>query len=160
MNTLRSFNRRIPSLTHSLVRPQPLTQYNLFPRKIARTNIQYASYSSTSPTTQTQTPKKEVDVLITPEEVARHNTLDDLWTAIHGDVYNLTGYVDEHPGGDTLYRAAGKDGTKLFEEQGHSDEARVAMKKWKIGKLLSGKPRYSEASPTAPTDPVVGKPGY
>jgi len=72
----------------------------------------------------------------------------------------VTGFIDEHPGGDIIITAAGKDGTKLFEEQGHSDEARQMMKKWKIGKLLSGKPRYSEASPISPTDPVVGKPGY
>ena len=34
-----------------------------------------------------------------------------------GKVYNITQYMDFHPGGtDELMRAAGKDGTELFDE--------------------------------------------
>ena len=34
-----------------------------------------------------------------------------------GRVYNITPYMDFHPGGvPELMRAAGKDGTKLFDE--------------------------------------------
>ncbi|XP_065089720.1 cytochrome b5 reductase 4 isoform X2 [Ochlerotatus camptorhynchus] len=50
-------------------------------------------------------------------ELAQHNKPDDIWTAIRGKVYNVTRYLDFHPGGiDELMRGAGKDATKLFDE--------------------------------------------
>ena len=30
-------------------------------------------------------------------EIARHDTLDDCWMAIDGQVYDLSGYLPEHP---------------------------------------------------------------
>uniref|UniRef100_A0AAG5DSF7 Cytochrome-b5 reductase n=1 Tax=Anopheles atroparvus TaxID=41427 RepID=A0AAG5DSF7_ANOAO len=50
-------------------------------------------------------------------ELAKHDRLDDAWMAIRGKVYNVTRYMNFHPGGaDELMRGAGKDATKLFEE--------------------------------------------
>ena len=44
-----------------------------------------------------------------------HNTRQDAWTAINGSVYNISPYLDYHPGGvPELMRIAGRDGTKLF----------------------------------------------
>ncbi|XP_055342178.1 cytochrome b5 reductase 4-like isoform X2 [Paramacrobiotus metropolitanus] len=55
--------------------------------------------------------------LITPEEMARHRTAGDAWMAIRGKVYNITKYLDYHPGGiDILMDEAGKEATKLFDE--------------------------------------------
>ncbi|XP_061393715.1 cytochrome b5 reductase 4 [Musca vetustissima] len=54
---------------------------------------------------------------VTPEELAKHNTRNDAWMAIRGVVYNVTRYMDFHPGGvDELMRGVGKDATKLFNE--------------------------------------------
>lgn len=51
------------------------------------------------------------------EEVAQHKKRDDCWMVIQGHVYNVTHYLDFHPGGcGQLMRAAGKDGTRLFAE--------------------------------------------
>lgn len=50
-------------------------------------------------------------------ELASHNKPGDMWMAIRGKVYNVTSYLDFHPGGvDELMRGAGKDATKLFDE--------------------------------------------
>jgi cytochrome b involved in lipid metabolism len=52
---------------------------------------------------------------ITIEEVSLHNSKGDLWTILNGNVYDLTMYVDYHPGGEKkLMMAAGDDCTFLF----------------------------------------------
>ncbi|XP_078580402.1 cytochrome b5 reductase 4-like isoform X1 [Branchiostoma floridae x Branchiostoma japonicum] len=54
---------------------------------------------------------------VTPKELAKHDKEGDVWTAIRGKVYNVTAYAEYHPGGaEELMRAAGKDGTDLFNE--------------------------------------------
>lgn len=53
----------------------------------------------------------------TMKDVAKHNNADDLWTVLHGGVYNLTIYLDYHPGGrKKLLMAAGRDATDLFNK--------------------------------------------
>lgn len=52
----------------------------------------------------------------TPAEVASHNSPDKgLYIIIENGVYDVTNFVDEHPGGaKILKRVAGKDATKQF----------------------------------------------
>lgn len=38
----------------------------------------------------------------TAEEVAEHKSRDDIWFAIHGKVYDVTDFLDEHPGGEEV----------------------------------------------------------
>lgn len=33
----------------------------------------------------------------TYEAIKAHNTKDDLWMVVHGKVYDVTKFVDEHP---------------------------------------------------------------
>ena len=48
-------------------------------------------------------------------EVRKHNTDTDCWMVIRGKVYNVTRYLDFHPGGKPeLMRGAGRDATRLF----------------------------------------------
>jgi len=73
------------------------------------------------------------------DEVAKHRTASDCWTVIRGQVYNLTDFVAEHPGGDIILDAAGRDGTKSFEDQAgqgsHTEFARTTMRRYQIGTL-------------------------
>jgi cytochrome b involved in lipid metabolism len=52
---------------------------------------------------------------ITSEELAKHHHSTDLWMAVNGEVFDLTIYLDYHPGGEKmLMKGAGKDATDLF----------------------------------------------
>jgi Cytochrome b5-like Heme/Steroid binding domain len=52
---------------------------------------------------------------IPPSVLRLHNKRDNAWAAFNGKVYNITPYLDFHPGGEKeLMRVAGRDGTKLF----------------------------------------------
>ncbi|KAI9255821.1 FMN-dependent dehydrogenase-domain-containing protein [Phascolomyces articulosus] len=53
---------------------------------------------------------------ISPTEVAKHTSKQDVWVIIHGKVYDLTKFLPEHPGGQKIImKYAGKDATKAFE---------------------------------------------
>ncbi|CAN6569672.1 hypothetical protein ACFX13_002246 [Malus domestica] len=70
------------------------------------------------------------------EEVAKHNKTKDCWLIIAGKVYDVTPFMDDHPGGDeVLLSATGKDATNDFEDVGHSDSARDMMEKYYIGEV-------------------------
>ncbi|KAI8604712.1 cytochrome b5 [Dissophora ornata] len=83
--------------------------------------------------------------IYTTTDLAVHNTKHSLFLAIHGKVYDISEFVDEHPGGEeVLLEEAGRDATEAFEDVGHSDEAREIMKRFAVGVYqLSGteKPR-------------------
>lgn len=39
---------------------------------------------------------------ITKEELKKHTKASDAWLAIKGKVYDVTKFINEHPGGDIL----------------------------------------------------------
>ncbi|KAL7163736.1 hypothetical protein ACSBR2_039789 [Camellia fascicularis] len=56
-------------------------------------------------------------------------------------VYDVSTYLDEHPGGDDVMVAAtGKDATDEFEDAGHSKSARELMETFRIGELDPASP--------------------
>ncbi|RNE94902.1 cytochrome b5-like [Trypanosoma conorhini] len=74
--------------------------------------------------------------IISFSEVEKHAQEDDLWLVINKKVYDVTKFVDQHPGGvDTLTGVAGKDGTDDFNSVGHSDTAKEELDKYYIGDL-------------------------
>lgn len=72
----------------------------------------------------------------TATQVATHNTEDDCWTIIDGNVYDITSYIPRHPGGDEILRACGEDGSSLFNQRQTSDGESVG----------SGTPHSSSAT--------------
>ncbi|KAG6739693.1 hypothetical protein POTOM_057307 [Populus tomentosa] len=47
-------------------------------------------------------------------EVSLHNKRTDCWIIIKDKVYDVTSYVEEHPGGDAILAHAGDDSTEGF----------------------------------------------
>ncbi|THG97547.1 hypothetical protein EW026_g4478 [Hermanssonia centrifuga] len=50
------------------------------------------------------------------KEVAQHNTRESCWIIVHGKVYDVTEFLDDHPGGSKIIlKYAGKDATAEYD---------------------------------------------
>jgi cytochrome b involved in lipid metabolism len=66
-----------------------------------------------------------------------NNSASNCWSIIDRNVYNLTAWIDRHPGGDDkILSLCGKDGTSAFKSQ-HAGRAGPVgqLDSYKIGKL-------------------------
>ncbi|XP_014246650.1 cytochrome b5 reductase 4 isoform X1 [Cimex lectularius] len=78
-------------------------------------------------------------IKVTKEELAKHNTKDDAWICIRGKVYNVTRYLEFHPGGVVeLMKGAGIDATSLFDSVHSWVNYDSLLKKCLVGTLVSG----------------------
>lgn len=85
----------------------------------------------------------------TIEEVQKHNSTDDLWIVYNGKVYDVSPYLDEHPGGEeVIVDFAGADATEAFDDIGHSDDAHEILKGLFIGTLEGGVVKDSKGGVT------------
>lgn len=51
-------------------------------------------------------------------QVATHSSESDCYSAINGNVYNLTTWITQHPGGDrAILSICGKDGSGAFNDR-------------------------------------------
>ncbi|XP_033031646.1 cytochrome b5 isoform X1 [Trachypithecus francoisi] len=72
----------------------------------------------------------------TLEEIQKHNHSKSTWLILHHKVYDVTKFLEEHPGGEEVLREqAGGDATENFEDVGHSTDARELSKTYIIGEL-------------------------
>jgi len=70
-------------------------------------------------------------------EVAEHNTLDDLWLAVDGKVFDITKFAADHPGGkEVLELYAGQDGSAEFNMIHHPDIIRKYGRVYEIGDVV------------------------
>uniref|UniRef100_A0A665WQB6 Cytochrome b5 reductase 4 n=1 Tax=Echeneis naucrates TaxID=173247 RepID=A0A665WQB6_ECHNA len=75
---------------------------------------------------------------VTQEELQKHNTREDCWTCIRGMVYNVTPYMDYHPGGEEeLMKAAGIDGTGLFDQVHRWVNYESMLKECLVGRMAT-----------------------
>ncbi|KAL4447198.1 hypothetical protein ABPG77_007231 [Micractinium sp. CCAP 211/92] len=87
----------------------------------------------------------------TIEECLKHCDDKDCWLIIDGKVYDVTPFLDEHPGGfDTMVSNSGKDATEEFEEIGHSRAAKEMLDKYYIGDFAGGAPPKKAPKRAAP----------
>jgi cytochrome b involved in lipid metabolism len=71
----------------------------------------------------------------TMADVAMHAGAESCWSAIDGNVYDLTGWVAEHPGGErAILSLCGKDGTAAFHGQHRDNKVQAdVLAEFKIG---------------------------
>jgi cytochrome b involved in lipid metabolism len=72
----------------------------------------------------------------TKADVAKHKDREDVWMVIADKVFDVTKYLEDHPGGEeVLLDKGGGDATEDFEDVGHSNEARKQLLKYEVGAL-------------------------
>uniref|UniRef100_A0A7E4VJV6 Cytochrome b5 n=1 Tax=Panagrellus redivivus TaxID=6233 RepID=A0A7E4VJV6_PANRE len=82
---------------------------------------------------------------LTRAEVLEHNHNKDCWIVIGNKVYDVTKFLEEHPGGcEVLLEKAGEDRTEAFEDVGHSSDAREMKEEYLVGDIVDAeKQKYS-----------------
>lgn len=74
---------------------------------------------------------------ISVQELTEHNEEGDCWVAIHGKVYDLTEFAEEHPGGaESVHVLAGQDGSDAFAAA-HSEDVLEDFEDEYLGILIS-----------------------
>ncbi|QLL32396.1 hypothetical protein HG536_0C05650 [Torulaspora globosa] len=94
---------------------------------------------------------------VKPEEVKKHNSVDDCWVVIDGYVYDLSDFIPSHPGGPAVIRDnAGKDVTAIFEPIHAPDviEKFIAPNK-RLGPLEGEMPDELVCPPFAPGESIA-----
>jgi len=89
----------------------------------------------------------------TVADVAAHKKADDLYIIVDEDVYDLTKFQDEHPGGKKiLQRVAGKDASKQFWKYHNDGILKKYQKQLQVGSLDT---KAAPPPPPAETKEVV-----
>ncbi|MDD5165230.1 MAG: cytochrome b5-like heme/steroid binding domain-containing protein [Candidatus Pacebacteria bacterium] len=116
--------------------------YSQYQENQPRTYPTSASRESINPGTQTNSSANSTDTSIlkkyTLAHVAAHNTETSCWTTINGDVYDITSWISQHPGGkQAIIGLCGIDGSDAFNGQ-HGGQRRPAseLAGFKIGTLI------------------------
>jgi cytochrome b involved in lipid metabolism len=94
-----------------------------------------ADKAATEPSAAPSDKAKSGPTAYTMAEVAKHDTNSDCWVVIDSNVYNLTKWISEHPGGPSPIEAmCGTDGTSAFRDQhGTERQPNAELATFKIG---------------------------
>jgi len=96
---------------------------------------------------QQQHQERRTDGVYTWQQVAMHNTPESAWIAVKGKVYDVTDFVDSHPGGrELLLLCCGRDATDLFlSYHPFTNKPALTLNKYLIGTLSTYEhPMYPE----------------
>jgi cytochrome b involved in lipid metabolism len=99
-----------------------------------------AAGSSSGSSSSAALPGTGTTVALTSAEVQKHNTGTDCWSVIKGEVYDLTAYVKDHPGGAALIKAiCGLDGSAAFAgEHAGAAKPKNILAAFALGPLVAG----------------------
>jgi len=91
------------------------------PNRGQRPQGQYQQKNTTNPVTISTT------TTYTTTEVAKHNSITSCWSIVEGGVYDLTSWINSHPGGQqAVLGMCGIDGSSAFNDE-HQGQARPAQ---------------------------------
>ena len=77
--------------------------------------------------------------LLTYEEISKHNTETDCWIVINGNAYDVTDFLDDHPGGSAVVlEAAGMDSTTPFLDAHPEDIMKLTLGPAGLAKAFVG----------------------
>lgn len=72
-------------------------------------------------------------------EIEKHNSKQSCWLAIEGKVYDVTEYIDKHPGGEHILKGCGRNMTESFKDKRKrgifTKEAEKDLQQYLIGKF-------------------------
>ena len=91
--------------------------------------------TNTTPTTQT--PATTGAKTYTANDVSSHNNQSSCWTIVNGNVYDVTSYINSHPGGQGAIKSiCGVDGSGAFGNQhGGASKPERVLQSFLIGSL-------------------------
>ena len=103
--------------------------------------LRYNRPSNATPVAGPDTRTSSNGRTISRKEVAKHDLIDDLWIILKNQqsnklgVYDVTAYVEEHPGGQAILNNAGRDATKGFFGPQHPARVFDMIEDYYIGEL-------------------------
>ncbi|CAF1286601.1 unnamed protein product [Didymodactylos carnosus] len=81
----------------------------------------------------------------TLKDVSAHCQENDCWMVVRDLVYDVTSFINEHPGGyDIMLEYAGTDATMAFADKPHSKNAWWLLQKYLIGELIPEERMYTD----------------
>ncbi|MDP2668375.1 MAG: cytochrome b5-like heme/steroid binding domain-containing protein [bacterium] len=124
-----------PTPTPTLPTP---TKTTVTPTPVAPTPTSTASVTPTPTPTASVTPAPTpTSSGITLAQVAMHNSRTSCWSAINGNVYDLTSWIPNHPGGEqNILSICGIDGSNAYNGQhGGKEKQATILAGFKLGVL-------------------------
>jgi cytochrome b involved in lipid metabolism len=107
-------------------------------------NIETTSNPPNNSSSPTKNPvNKTTGLTLTKTELAKHNSSSSCWLLISGKIYDVTSYLNQHPGNaSAILPTCGTDATFAYNTQGptsrphsHSSNARAMLDAYFLGNL-------------------------
>ncbi|KAI8074238.1 acyl-CoA dehydrogenase/oxidase [Gilbertella persicaria] len=96
----------------------------------------------------------------TIEEVAKHQQANDCWIIVHDKIYDVSTFLDEHPGGKkVLLKAGGTDASKQFDAFHNPSVLTKIASKYLIGEVGTGSDQQEEED-MADQNPLIVNEAY